>query len=120
MSYISIQQSTFWWLSTTLNVFNVIDFKYKNSDLLQSEKIIVYGSNDCHYCVDAKRHLTKNNIDYIFYDIDKNHKALQEMLIKLRKAKISTSNLSIPVIDKNGAMIMNNGNFESFLKTIAN
>lgn len=84
----------------------------------KSKAIIVYGSDDCHHCTDTKAFLKENNIDFIFYDIDKNQEALKEMLTKLRNANISTSNLGIPVIDKQGVLFMNNGVFEDFLKKL--
>lgn len=84
-----------------------------------SKKVmIVYGSDECHHCTDTKAYLKKNNIDFIFFDIDKNAAALNEMLTKLRKAGISTSNLGIPVIDKQGEIFTNNGVFEEFLKKL--
>lgn len=81
-------------------------------------KTIVYGSDECHHCIDTKAFLTKNNISFEFFDIDKNPEALKEMLTKLRNAKISTQNLGIPVVDKNGVIYMNNGVFEEFLQKI--
>ena len=60
----------------------------------------------------------KTNISFEFFDIDKNPEALKEMLLKLRNAKISTQNLGIPVVDKNGVIYMNNGVFEEFLQKI--
>jgi glutaredoxin 3 len=80
--------------------------------------IIVYGSNDCHHCIDTKAYLKKNNIEFVFFDIDKNVAALKEMLAKLKNAGISTSNLGIPVIDKQGVIFTNNGVFEEFLKKL--
>jgi glutaredoxin len=79
---------------------------------------IVYGSDECHHCIDTKAFLTKNKISFEFFDIDKNPEALKEMLTKLRNAKISTQNLGIPVVDKNGVIYMNNGVFEEFLQKI--
>ncbi len=81
-------------------------------------KIIVYGSEECHHCIDTKAYLKNNNIDFIFFDIDKDPNALKEMLSKLRNAGISTSNLGIPVIDKQGVLFTNNGIFEEFLKKL--
>lgn len=78
-------------------------------------KIIIYGSADCHHCIDTKKFLTENKIDFVFYDIDKDKVALAEMLAKLRVAKISTNGLGIPVIDKYGEIFTNNIPFESFL-----
>ena len=84
-----------------------------------SKKVmIVYGSDECHHCIDTKAYLKKNNIDFIFFDIDKNAAALNEMLTKLKKAGISTSNLGIPVIDKQGEIFTNNGVFDEFLKKL--
>lgn len=80
--------------------------------------IIIYGSPDCHYCTDAKNILIENKIDFIFYDIDTDKVALNEMLAKLKAAKISTSGLGIPVIDKYGEIFSNNANFDDFLKKI--
>ena len=80
--------------------------------------IFVYGSADCHYCTDAKNILIKNKIDFIFYDIDTDKVALNEMLTKLKAAKISTSGLGIPVIDKYGEIFSNNANFDDFLKKL--
>ena len=78
-------------------------------------KIIIYGSSDCHYCMDTKKYLTENEIDFVFYDIDKDKAALAEMLAKLKTAKISANGLEIPVIDKYGEIFTNNIPFESFL-----
>lgn len=87
-------------------------------EMPKSKVIIVYGSDDCQHCTDTKAFLKENNIEFVFYDIDKNQEALKEMLTKLRNANISTSNLGIPVIDKQGVLFMNNGAFEDFLKKL--
>jgi glutaredoxin 3 len=80
--------------------------------------IIIYGSPDCHYCTDTKNILIENKIDFIFYDIDTDKVALNEMLAKLKAAKISTTGLGIPVIDKYGEIFSNNANFDDFLKKL--
>lgn len=83
-------------------------------------KVIIYGSDDCHHCTDTKAFLTQNKISFEFFDIDKNPEALKEMLLKLKKANISTQNLGIPVVDKNGVIFTNTGVFEDFLQKIKN
>ncbi|GLB51421.1 hypothetical protein NBRC110019_04600 [Neptunitalea chrysea] len=83
-----------------------------------NEKIIVYGSSDCHYCIDTKAYLEDRNIAYVFFDIDINEKALKEMLGKLKNAGISLSSVAIPVIDKEGDIFMNDGDFEEFLEKL--
>jgi glutaredoxin 3 len=80
--------------------------------------MIVYGSDECYHCIDTQKYLKENHIEYLFYDIDKNQDALREMLFKLKNANISTNNLSIPVIDKQGVIFTNNIPFEEFLKKL--
>lgn len=82
------------------------------------KKIIVYGSDTCHYCIDTKAYLKEKNIDFIYYDVDVNLLRQKEMLIKLQKAGISVDNLTLPVVDLKGKLIMNSSNFEEFLKKL--
>jgi|SaaInl0LU_22_DNA_1037365.scaffolds.fasta_scaffold04121_6 glutaredoxin 3 len=82
----------------------------------KKEKIIVYGSDSCHSCLDTKDFLTKRNIKFIYYDIDLNTKKEQEMLEKLQNTNIPINTLNLPVIDNKGAIYLNNGNLNEFLK----
>jgi glutaredoxin 3 len=97
-------------------------FGFMNHSVMAQEvskkTIIIYGSDECHHCTDTKAFLKEKKIDFVFYDIDKNPSALQEMLVKLRKANVSTSNLGIPVVDKNGVLFSNNVDFQEFLKKL--
>jgi glutaredoxin 3 len=98
---------------------NQIGFSQENQKKpTQNKVMIVYGSDECHHCTDTKKYLKENNIDFVFFDIDKNPEALKEMLTKLKSAGISSSNLGIPVIDKQGIIFTNNGVFEEFLKKL--
>jgi glutaredoxin 3 len=90
----------------------------EKSTKIVKKAILVYGSSNCHYCTDAKNILIENKIDFVFYDIDTDKVALNEMLAKLKKANISTNNLGIPVIDKHGELFSNNTNFDDFIKKI--
>ncbi|NNT71358.1 glutaredoxin family protein [Flavobacterium sp. IMCC34852] len=101
-------------------VSNGISAQESKTIITKSEKtvMIVYGSDECHHCTDTKKYLKENHIEFVFYDIDKNQEALKEMLVKLKKANISTNNLSIPVIDKQGVIFTNNIPFEEFLKKL--
>ncbi|PTX62263.1 glutaredoxin [Kordia periserrulae] len=83
-----------------------------------TKTIIVYGSDTCHFCVDTKQFLKDKKVTFVYYDVDVNEEKLKEMLFKLRKANISTSNLSLPVIDKDGEIFTNSEPFEEFLKKI--
>lgn len=80
--------------------------------------ILIYGSPDCHYCIETKNILIENKIDFIFYDIDTDKAALNEMLAKLRKSNINTTNLGIPVVDKYGELFSNNTAFDDFIKKL--
>lgn len=89
-------------------------------DTLQEslKKMIVYGSDTCHYCLDTKAYLKERNVDFIYYDVDINLTKQREMLIKLQKAGISVDNLSLPVIHKKDTLFMNSGDFDEFLKRL--
>ncbi|KAA5827781.1 glutaredoxin family protein [Algibacter amylolyticus] len=82
------------------------------------KKIIVYGSDTCHYCIDTKAYLKSKKIDFTYYDVDVNLLKQREMVIKLQKAGISLDNLSLPIVDLYGKLIMNNTDFEDFLKKL--
>ena len=77
--------------------------------------IIIYGSPDCHYCTDLKESLSKKQMAFVFFDIDKDQVALNQMLTKLKNANISTNNLQIPVVDKYGQIYVNNADFKDFI-----
>lgn len=84
----------------------------------ETKKMIVYGSDTCHYCLDAKAYLIERKIDFIYYDVDLNLVKQREMLVKLQKAGISVDNLSLPVVDVQGKMLMNDASFEVFLEKL--
>lgn len=84
----------------------------------QEPKLIVYGSDACHYCIDTKTFLKQNNITFIYYDIDLNKDKEQEMLLKLNRAGISIDNFQLPVVDKSEVILTNGSNFIAFLKKL--
>ena len=81
----------------------------------KTNKIIVYGSDTCHYCIDTKAYLKEKNIEFTYYDVDINLLKQREMLIKLQNAGISVESLSLPVVDLQDKLIMNSNNFQGFL-----
>ena len=107
MKYISI-----------LIVLSTLFGKLYVSQFQEKEEIIVYGSDTCHYCIDTKEFLNKNKIKFVYYDVDLNIEKQTEMVEKLKKAKISLSNLNLPVIDKQGEIFTNSEDFEAFLHKI--
>lgn len=105
----------------TLLIFGIFSANAQQKNTKSDvNKVIIYGSDDCHHCTDTKAFLTQNNISFEFFDIDKNPQALKEMLLKLKNANISTQNLGIPVVDKNGVIFTNTGVFEDFLQKLKN
>lgn len=96
----------------------------KSSELVAVEKrkinkIIIYGSDTCHYCVDTKSYLKEKNITFIYYDVDVNLEKQNEMVVKLQKAGILLDAISLPIVDLNGKLIMNNvADFDGFLKKL--
>jgi glutaredoxin len=84
----------------------------------KTNKIIVYGSDTCHFCIDTKAYLKEKNIEFTYYDVDINLLKQREMLIKLQNAGISVESLSLPVVDLQGKLIMNSNNFDGFLKKL--
>jgi len=96
--------------------------KSSDSITIEEEKtnnIIVYGSDTCHYCIDAKSFLKEKNIVYVYYDVDVNLEKQNEMVIKLQEAGIPLDAISLPIIDVHGKLIMNNvADFDGFLKKV--
>ncbi|MDB9733010.1 hypothetical protein N8387_09760 [Polaribacter sp.] len=90
--------------------------EFRQTKESKKEKIIVYGSDSCHSCLDTKKFLKQRNIKFIYYDIDVNKKKEKEMLEKLQKANISINTLNLPVIDNKGVIFLNKGNLKEFLK----
>ena len=80
------------------------------------KRIIIYGSDTCHYCIDTKVFLKEREIEFIYYDVDVNLLKQREMLIKMQKTNMSVDHLSLPVVEKNGKLSMNSGEFDDFLK----
>ncbi|MBC3756884.1 glutaredoxin family protein [Hyunsoonleella sp. SJ7] len=80
--------------------------------------LIVYGSDTCHYCLDTKAHLKKHKIAFVYFDVDQNKVKEREMVEKLRENNIPLHNLSLPVVEKEGQIIMNSGVFGDFLKKL--
>ena len=105
---------------TLLFLFTILFQHEGNAQTVVAKKdtnkvIIIYGSPDCHYCTDLKESLSKKQMAFVFFDIDKDQVALNQMLTKLKNANISANNLQIPVVDKYGQMYVNNAYFKDFI-----
>ncbi len=62
-------------------------------------KVIVYSTSVCPYCDMAKKYLEEKRIEYVDVDVSKDTDAMAEMTKK-------TNQLSIPVIDIDGEIIV--------------
>lgn len=97
----------------------MINIQSTGTNIFQNtESIIVYGSDSCHYCIETKSYLEKNNKTFEYFDIDNNQLKQNEMIRKLKKNNIPLNNVSLPVIDFNGKILINSKDFKSFLKQL--
>ena len=88
-------------------------------DKVKTSKMIVYGSDTCHYCIDTKSFLKEKNIAFIYYDVDVNLEKQNEMVVKLQNAGIPLDAISLPIVDLQGKLIVNNvKDFNEFLKSL--
>ncbi|BAF59787.1 MAG: glutaredoxin family protein [Pelotomaculum sp.] len=61
-----------------------------------SAKVLVYGKEGCPYTLAAKKDLSQRKVPYSYYDVQKDQKAMQEML------KLTGGVRKVPVIVENG------------------
>ncbi len=73
---------------------------------VKQDKLIVYGSLDCPHCVVFTESLDSAGIKYIFCEVDKDKALFNEMYQKIQKIKY-LGNVSYPVIDINGKVLVN-------------
>jgi glutaredoxin len=109
-------------VAMTPSSFGQVSESVSDSVTIKKElkKMIIYGSDTCHYCLDTKAYLKERKIEFSYYDVDVNLLKQREMLIKMQKTNMSVDNLSLPVVEKNGKLFMNNGDFDNFLKGLIN
>jgi|TARA_B110000046_G_scaffold173897_1_gene196996 glutaredoxin len=61
------------------------------------KSIVVYGSHQCHHCVNLKAKLDSIGLEYTFHDVDISDQYALEMVAKV-KASGHTQGFSIPVV----------------------
>ncbi|WKN30733.1 glutaredoxin family protein [Porifericola rhodea] len=88
----------------------MIDSKDKaeadTEQVAQASTILVYGSDECSHCVNFKKKLDSAGYEYTFYDVEKEQKNADEMLLKLQKSGFR-GNIHLPVVEVNGNMHVN-------------
>jgi glutaredoxin len=67
--------------------------------------IIVYGDATCDHCVDLMAQLDSHNVKYTFHDVQRTQALANEMIVKLQ-AKNYRGNISLPVIDVGGELLV--------------
>lgn len=68
----------------------------KNS---KPNKVVVYSTPTCPYCIIAKKFLKDNGVDYIEYNVAADKEKAREMYEK-------SGQLGVPVLDINGKIII--------------
>lgn len=48
----------------------------------RKKKVVLYGSDSCHFCAETKKFLDGKGIPYTYRSVDGNEKAAREMLRK--------------------------------------
>lgn len=66
---------------------------------MKENKVIVYSTPTCPYCVYAKDYFKQNNVSFEDVDVTKDRTRAQEMIQK-------SGQMGVPVIDINGEIIV--------------
>jgi glutaredoxin 3 len=64
-----------------------------------ANKILVYSTPHCPYCVQLKQFLTANNIQFENYDVSADHDKAEEMITR-------SGQMGVPVLDIDGQIII--------------
>ena len=64
-----------------------------------ANKILVYSTPSCPYCVRVKQFLAENNIPFENYDVELDHHKAEEMVAK-------SGQMAVPVLDIDGQIIV--------------
>ncbi|WP_203256405.1 glutaredoxin family protein [Hyunsoonleella ulvae] len=105
--------------SLTFGFVSFSQAKHSDKEVIKSNKVIVYGSDTCHYCTDTKVFLKEQHVEFVYYDVDVRLEKQKEMVEKLQNAGIPLDAISLPVVDVYGSLKMNDvTNFEGFLKSL--
>ncbi|MFH0828515.1 MAG: glutaredoxin domain-containing protein [Candidatus Omnitrophota bacterium] len=64
-----------------------------------ADKILVYSTRSCPYCIRLKQFLSENNIPFENYDVGQDSQKVEEMSAK-------SGQMGVPVLDINGEIIV--------------
>lgn len=65
----------------------------------KSNKVIVYSTPTCPYCIYAKDYFNENNVPFTDIDVTKDRTKAQEMIMK-------SGQMGVPVVEVNGKVIV--------------
>jgi len=64
-----------------------------------ANKILVYSTPSCPYCIQVRQFLTENKIPFENYDVAQDHNKAEEMVDK-------SGQMGVPVLDIDGTIII--------------
>ena len=73
---------------------------------LQTDQVVIYGSNSCSHCIDLKKDLDSVKIEYTFYDVELDKEKEKEMVDLLNKYK-SDGYVRFPLVEVNSRQLIN-------------
>jgi len=85
---------------------------------IHKESLVVFGVDDCHYCMNTRQFLEKEQILFTFYNVDKNLEKRNEMVSALRKNNVDLTRLNMPVIQYRNKFLLREGELKQFLPRI--
>ncbi len=79
---------------------------------MQSNMIVIYGSDSCDHCIDLKTDLDSAKIEYSFHDVELNKEKEKEMIAVLNKYR-SDGYVTFPLVEINGKKLINGATLKS-------
>ncbi|SNS73166.1 Glutaredoxin [Ekhidna lutea] len=73
---------------------------------MQTNKVVIYGSDSCNHCIDLKKDLDSAKIEYQFHDVEQNKEKESEMIAVLNKHR-SDGYVTFPLVEINGEKLIN-------------
>jgi glutaredoxin len=71
---------------------------YANRNPIDPDKNIIFGKESCSHCVRAKKSFDDQGVDYTYYDVVKEPRALYEMLARVKPIVGEKTPVTVPQI----------------------
>ncbi len=94
-------------------VYSFVIFLILGFTQMQSDKMVIYGSDSCNHCINLNKVLNSAKIEYTFCDAKSNKERKKEMIHILNKHR-SDGYVTFPLVKINGKKLIN----EAALRTI--